>query len=605
MKRQRKLITTSIATLIATALLLTSNNSYSVAFAEENTQEKASTESAEVISNTEAEVIPNTENENSNTEQTTIEEESTIDEESKTSTDEDTKNDTSAESDVTEEISGTDTIQEDITSEENIDETENQELSESEEVILKGIQFNNGTLIDYNNLNPPTITLDIPEAYSVKIQFVNTNDTSKTLRYTTVGTTAATIDYSSVSSDGIYEISKIELLNSYTNYNIAYINPKYENVVTSEMDNIRYKDFSNGYKLEVKNCRPFEFSFEDFTAPNLPVSNGYDFTPTITIKCNENILFSYVCYSSDNDTVNIKSTDISSNGDLYTIKFSPDLPTGGYNPLKYLSSGNYSLDYLTLVYNDELSNGSIIPDVFYIEDINYEHSFSFMRHAVYDFTEYGIKCENPNEDLIPPTITDVYIEKSNVSAGDSVEVRINVTDNISGIKPHEVMYLPWYNEDGDLIPLYLEYDESSKCFKGEVNIPDNVKPGVYSIKNISFCDVALNLAEYTTENASDILSKLTLTVGDDDNNSKNDDDNSSENNNDNSGSENKPTNNTKPQNNLITTKPLSNTQTNSNQSITANKLPKTGDPISSSLLGLLSAICIASGFILKLKKSSN
>lgn len=456
-------------------------------------------------------------------------------------------------------------------------------------------------------MNPPTITLDIDRSagYYVKIQFVNTNDTSKTLIYKTFGTTAAAFDYSSVSSDRIYEISKIELVNSNTNYNIAYINPKYENVVTSEMDNIRYTDFSNGYKLEVKNCRPFEFSFEDFTAPNLPVSNGYDFTPTITIKSNKNISSATGWYSSDNDTVNIKSTDISSNGDLYTIKFSPLLPSESFNPLKYLSSGNYSLDYLTLVYNDELSDGSIIPDVFYIEDINYEHSFSFMRHAVYDFTEYGIKCENPNEDLIPPTITDVYIEKSNVSAGDSVEVRINVTDNISGIKPHEVMYLPWYNEDGDLIPLYLEYDESSKCFKGEVNIPDNVKPGVYSIKNISFCDVALNLAEYTTENASDILSKLTLTVGDDDNNSKNDDDNSSENNNDNSGSENKPTNNTKPQNNLITTKPLSNTQTNSNQSITANKLPKTGDPISSSLLGLLSAICIASGFILKLKKSSN
>lgn len=511
MKRQRKLI----ATLIATALLLTCNNSYSVAFAEEQTTDETSIESNIKILNTE--------NENNSTETNVTEKESDIN----------TEDTTTVENDITDDL-----LYKDPVSNESINE-------ESE-----------------NNIN---ITDDI-----------NKN-----------------ADNNKEDSNNIIEESVTDAT-------------KEENTSIENTNEIKNEEIAESEEIESE-IEDLELSFEGFSLPNSVASNGYDFTPTITIKSNKKITSAGGVYKFGDNYVYIESDDISSNGNLYAITFSSYLPTDGFAPLEYLKSGNYSLEELNIVYENEQSDGSTLP---YFVSFGNIYSESSMHDYLYDFSGYNIQCENPDQDITPPILKDITLNKNTFSYGDEILVKVSAHDSQSGIPYHAEMFIKWTSEDGlnEIIThLGLDIYDSIDSYISSITIDDSVAPGTYKVSELYLIDRSSNSISYNYENASDILSKAEITVLEKTSDNNNNNNNNNNTNNNANGSSNTGNNNSS--NKPLVTKPSSNkplvTKPSSNHIITTNKIPKTGDPISTGLLGLLSSLSIAGGYILNFKKRKN
>lgn len=478
----------------------------------------------------------------------------------------------------------------------------------------------NGTSFDFSNPTTlPTITLNVDEEFkqniSTQIKLVNINDTSKTVYYTSYGTNISTFTPQTASTAGSYEIASVEIRLDTTLTTLIYINPKYKDIITSSSTRTEYKDFAPNFQLEIINLEELEYSFENFSVPTA-VSNGNDFTPTVTIKSNKEITGLTIWYQSDNDSVVLYGNSIVKDGDNYTISPTPQVYAEGYTPLEYLRSGTYSVYSMTIEYK---YNSSEAYDTSYLLLANITSADKFENDGSYDFSLLNIICNNPNEDLTPPVINSITMEKNiinlnEVDTSDTIKINISadVIDDISGFSKRDTwMVLVWKNSNGEY-SLYseLSYNESSMMFEGYVSIyNDLIYEGTYTLEFLSVWDVAYNSLRYERETDSEFLSNYDITITRDSLNN-----NGSDNNNNNNTS-NKPNDssnigsNLSGNNSTITVTPTNNntnSQVSSNSS-TLNKttLPYTGSPISSIFIIIFGSLISISGFYMISRKKVN
>lgn len=485
----------------------------------------------------------------------------------------------------------------------------------------------NGTSFDFSNPTTlPTITLNVDEEFkeniSTQIKLVNINDTSKIVYYTSYGNNVSTFTPQTASTAGTYEIASVEIRLDTTLTTLIYINPKYKDIITSSSTRTEYKDFAPNFQLEIINFEELEYSFENFSVPTA-VSNGNYFTPTVTIKSNKEITGLTIWYKSDNDSVVLYDNSIVKDGDNYTISPTPQVYAEGYTPLEYLRSGTYSVYSMTIEYKYDSSESY---NTSYLLLANITSADEFENDGYYDFSALNIICNNPNEDLTPPVINSITMEKNiinlnEVDTSDTIKINISadVIDNLSGFSRIDTwMVLVWKNPNGEY-SLYTElsYNESSRMFEGYVSIyNDLIYEGTYTLDLLSVWDVAYNSLRYERETDSKFLSNYDITLTRDNNSGNNNGNNNTGNSNNNTG--NSPNNNSKPNdssnigsnlsgnNSTITVNPTTNntsSQASSNNS-TLNKttLPYTGSPISSIFIIIFGSLISTSGFYIFTRK---
>ena len=474
----------------------------------------------------------------------------------------------------------------------------------------------NGISFDFSNYTTlPTITLNVAEEFnqyiSTQITLVNINDTSKTVYYTSYRNNISTFVPETTSVSGTYEISKIEIRLDTTYTTLAYINPKYKDITTSSSNRTEYKDLAPNFQLEIINYEPFKYSFENFSVPHI-VSNGNEFTATVTIKSNREITGLTIWYQSDNDSIILYDNSVIKDGDNYTISPIPYVYGQGYTPFEYLKSGTYSVESMTIEYKYDSS------DIFatsYLSISNITSDDEFENDDSYDFSPLNIICNNPNEDLTPPVINSITMEKNiinlnEVDTSDGIKINISadVIDDLSGFSNMATLFLVWNSPNGTSpIYSYLYYNDSSNMFEGYVSIDkDHLYEGIYTLEFLSVWDRANNSLSYDRETDSEFLSNYDITITRDSLNN-----NGSDNNNNNNTS-NKPNDssnigsNLSGNNSTITITPTTNntsSQVSSNNS-TLNKttLPYTGSPISSIFIIIFGSLISTSGFYIFTRK---
>lgn len=255
----------------------------------------------------------------------------------------------------------------------------------------------------------------------------------------------------------------------------------------------------------------------------------------------------------------------------------------------------------------------------YLSISNITSDDEFENDDSYDFSPLNIICNNPNEDLTPPVINSITMEKNiinlnEVDTSDGIKINISadVIDDLSGFSNMDTwMFLVWNSPNGTS-PIYSElyYNDSSNMFEGYVSIDkDHLYEGIYTLEFLSVWDRANNLLSYDRETDSEFLSNYDITITRDSLNN-----NGSDNNNNNNTS-NKPNDssnigsNLSGNNSTITITPTNNntsSQVSSNSS-TLNKttLPYTGSPISSIFIIIFGSLISISGFYMILRKKVN
>lgn len=310
-----------------------------------------------------------------------------------------------------------------------------------------------------------------------------------------------------IKANGVYEIKYVSLTDNASN-NIIYINPKYKE--SYHNDGYVERDFSN-LELTIVNFEEStkaNISVEELVNNKNEVANGNEIDFSATIKSDKLANYAYITFTNDNNkTIYISSNNYHSEeaeDGCYLFEFKPN-----NDQFKYLASGNYRVEYMGIQYY--YGNNSSEEEYFYDERSEYIGE----DYKTYNFKELDFTCKNENEDIIPPSITNISVDKGIITPGEAVEITIEVEDDNSGFIYNEYdsrnMYV-YYKNISDGIALY--YDRESSSFKGTIEIPNYSSTGVYNISSISLYDVADNSQYYSWWNNEDkvLLSQGTILV---------------------------------------------------------------------------------------------
>ena len=177
-----------------------------------------------------------------------------------------------------------------------------------------------------------------------------------------------------------------------------------------------------------------------------------------------------------------------------------------------MASGKYQLDYISVYYYDENNQ--------YSNKRIYDERYQWLSDGdiTYDFSKLDFMCENPNEDITPPEILEISTDKSVITPGETVEVRVKVTDDVSGFIDeygyYQSAYLYYQTNNGTLCFYSNEYDEETNEYIFNVEIPSYYSTGKYNINSIDIRDAANNYKSCSWWNEEDkaLLSQGTILV---------------------------------------------------------------------------------------------
>lgn len=361
--------------------------------------------------------------------------------------------------------------------------------------------------------------------------------------------------------------------------------------------------------------RDINLSFEEFALDSEVFSNGDQVGFTIKVKSDKKItgMSGTIVGDTNNqsDLFVIDGEVVKVEGDYYTVHFKASWYAEGYRPMEYMASGNYRIEYVSVSYEYQEGEHSEYWSVEYV-DTRSEFKNSYMEE--YDFSGLDFLCNNPEEDIIAPSIDDIILDKNVVVEGDKVKVSIKVSDNKSGFDEGYDMYLVWYNSEDDMnvIINMASYNEDTGYFECEADIrgeeyneegtePLPLKPGVYKIEFLGLSDYACNRIVYNQADNAELLAKADITVVDKD--SEEDDDND-----DNGGEVDNPSEDNKEETkdpSEETNLDKDNKEESSKQDTTTvekDKLPQTGGLLSSEAVTLLGSLLLASGGVLSFRR---
>lgn len=626
MKRARK----SIASIIVITFIVTCIGNYKAVYAEGEqslevnyaTEElnesnvKFATEEVKNLSSEDTEIISEeeTNDESEKEEEVVLEENEDITEEMLPEADEEEHEELIKD----EAVASTEEVKKAELVEDNIED----ELEVVEQPAVLEIVETYGNIYDFKNYYNNYIKVIFkqgPKIHDVKVTMVKSDDPSKIIIYDNYEDCSnyefnMYVDKSSILDNGIYEIGKVEAI-AYTNYGddkVAYINPKFKDVISTEgIEFVEEHDFT-GKTIEVKNYKSINYSFEEFSVVDNP-TNGYEFGATIKIKSDKEITSMgaflkcglqnvYLTSSTGFDeNGELNTGNITKDGDIYTINLVPTLYAEESTPLEYMKSGEYQVSFLTFCYNDD--KVTTVPVKLTDERFKNENVYV---DGSYDFSPLDITCNNPKEDIVGPVIDDIIVEKSNGVIGDELIVKVMISDNLSGFKNYINGYSIWTKIGDETFKYYAGYDfeadGKSGCFTIKISITDEFEPGEYIMTAIGLHDACYNGVEYTLENNYELLSKTILKVTDKNGSGSGDGGagagDSGNDSNNKTDEDKKPVVEVKPGagNNNITT------GNNSTTNTTVNRLPSTGSVVSSTFVVFLGMILTVGGAFVIFKK---
>lgn len=323
------------------------------------------------------------------------------------------------------------------------------------------------------------------------------------------------VEYNNFKANGIWEIKSIEIQDKAGNY-ITYIQE-----LDEYMDSNRYiqMDFSDK-KIDVINFENEVISEDNIEILDLnnnksEISNGKDVDLEIKLKSDVKI-----------DGINITYRDKNSYKDFWVYAYLNEYDENGniienedgiytFNVqgqdkvLEYLATGNYNAEYITVNYRNEGNEYRYK----YFRDIDMMDN-SWMDQYVYeevDLSMLDVVCNNPNEDITPPEIIDIYVDKDIVTPGEQITIEVKVKDNID-----EEIYPPsmYYDGNSNLKINYFYYDNEKEAYIANLDIPEYASTGKYNISYISIRDFVGNYRYYNwyDEEEKELLSKGTILV---------------------------------------------------------------------------------------------
>ncbi|ERK32082.1 Ig-like domain-containing protein [Clostridium intestinale] len=316
--------------------------------------------------------------------------------------------------------------------------------------------------------------------------------------------------------NGVYDIKDVEISDKAGNY-VRYVSPKYkENPGPDEI----LKSF-DGLSVEIINVEEIEepeIEILEIKNNSKEVSNGNKIDLNMKIKSNKKINYISIYYAGlDGESKEIygnvaanydENGNIIKNEDgIYDVKFNYQGET-----LEYLGSGEYIINSLSIRY---FYDSNTIKAMYLYDD---RSKWIPEGTKTYDFSELDFTCSNPNEDITPPEILDITVDKGVVTPGDTVEISVKAKDDNSGFKGEYSWLNPpsiYYYTSGSTMSVYFDkYDEESGVFKGTLKIPSYISTGVYTIGNMYVYDLARNSKYYYWDHIEDkpLLSKGTILV---------------------------------------------------------------------------------------------
>lgn len=278
---------------------------------------------------------------------------------------------------------------------------------------------------------------------------------------------------------------------------IEVINIEKEEVVEEEDANIEILELINN-KTEVSNGN--EVGFEIKFKSNMEL---YD----INFRYYEENLDKYLYFSpSIGDEYGEEGNIIENKDGIYTFKFK-----GNSKELEYLASGKYKCTGVDVMYRTETGKHR---NQYFEDDKNPWNDYN---SKVYDFSKLDFVCKNPNEDINPPEVEDISIDKSIITPGETVELRIKVKDDRSGFSDKlntNQLSLYYSNSVRDFYGSTYDYDEELGEYKIKIKVPEYYSSGRYTIGSLFIRDMANNDKYYYWYNEEDkeLLSKGTILV---------------------------------------------------------------------------------------------
>ncbi|MGL5352567.1 MAG: immunoglobulin-like domain-containing protein, partial [Clostridium sp.] len=315
-----------------------------------------------------------------------------------------------------------------------------------------------------------------------------------------------------VGTNGEYEVQMVSLRDKSGN-NISYVAEKYYEDYMDYSDNYIKKDFSE-FDIKVINndeIEKEEIEIVEIVNNNKEVVNGNDINMILKVKSNKDLNYLYMNVKNKNDEIyyskHLYGNKIETDEDgIVSYEFK-----GTGSEMEYLASGEYFISELQLNY---------------YENSEYKYKYIYdLRVDVYDetatrfdFIAADFICNNPNEDIVAPKITDITLDKTIVVPGESIDITLKVEDDKSGFIQDEWSfrrpYISYSNVSDNNFININSYDKETNEFKGTITIPEYMSTGKYTISNISINDIASNSEYYSwwDDESKALLSKGTILV---------------------------------------------------------------------------------------------
>lgn len=372
-----------------------------------------------------------------------------------------------------------------------------------------------GSSYDNNPTFKLTATDDLSGVDYIDIKLVNTKDENITTDITEwiyddeIENNTFNIRVNNIENDGEYEV-KYVFIRDKNNNSINYYNEKYYS--ENEIYSGKLFNFDN-INISAINCNTDEEEPEieilEVKNNKKEIINNSEIDLVVKFKSSKAINEIYVIFVDKmNKDFYFYSRDIELKDGIYTAHIT--LPEG-YEIKEYMANGEYKADMIRLGY--ESNRYSTFIDIYDTRN-NYA---DYADHKA-DLSTLDFVCTNPNEDITAPEILDITIDKNIILPGESISGTIKVKDDKSGFVDQygsaNYLNIQYSNGDRDIEIDNINYDDKNKIYTIDVKFPVFVSTGVYTIRYISFSDVADNYRYYDWYNEEDkeVLSRGTVLV---------------------------------------------------------------------------------------------